>query len=212
MGMKWLDKTKKLSQAGLMVWKTGALPGTLQDEQLHWLGNPEKWNLSWEWRAAFSPDGRRLALLMGPDISLFDWPTGQLKPRTTIRPHPVPYWITFSPDGTELLTCGFDKTVKFPDNYQVRLWAIDEDQFKQKMFFDTKRIEVLDFALGGEAVLTTEDFACILRDKMTGKLRWRWDASGNYPALALAPDRRHVALGNANGTIYILRLKEPRGR
>jgi hypothetical protein len=41
---------------------------------------------------------------------------------------------------------------------------------------------------------------------------WAWEAPGNLLEFAIAPDRRHAALANSNGTIYIVRLKGPDGR
>ncbi len=162
------------------------------------------------WGASFSPDGQRLALLAGGEVRLFDWPTRVFKERASFRPHLVPCSIDFSPDGTDFLTCGFEATEKMVlENPQCRLWSLDGDKFKRKAVFKTKRRADAQLVLGGEAILTPDQSVCTVADTVTGKEAWRWESPNGAPTVAVAPDGRHVALGNAGGTIYILRLKQP---
>ena len=48
-------------------------------------------------------------------------------------------------------------------------------------------------------------------DASSGKRlnRWQWPGMSTT-ALAFAPDGRHLAVGNRNGTVYVLRLSEKR--
>jgi WD40 repeat protein len=46
----------------------------------------------------------------------------------------------------------------------------------------------------------------ILWDVKTGEKRREWQLHDEVCALAFAPDGRHLAVGNADGTLYVLRL------
>jgi hypothetical protein len=51
--------------------------------------------------------------------------------------------------------------------------------------------------------------AVILLEAASGKEVKRWKLHGAFYWAGFAPDGRHVITGNANGTIYILRLADP---
>jgi WD40 repeat protein len=46
-------------------------------------------------------------------------------------------------------------------------------------------------------------------DVASGAQRHRWDLPGRVHGLAFAPDGRHLATANHNGTVYVLRLAGP---
>lgn len=202
----------KLWTAAVMMWPLGGQAG-LKNEKHYLFGNAEAKDVEgMTWGAAFSPDGRRLALLTGQELRLLDWRTPVLKDLDKLQPHHLTEGLAFSPDATELVTSGADhlddRQVE-ADVYRVRLWTVAGDRLKERASFVSKRAKRVEFALGGECLLTEEEEgACVLRDKLTGKVRWRWQPPAGTTTFALAPDGRHVALGNANGTVYIVRLKE----
>jgi len=199
-----------------MAWSVGA-DGTLQNEQSHRLANPERDSHKGKvWAADFSPDGRRLLLIMGGEVRMVDWPGRALTERGVLWAHSFPCGLAFSPVGTELATCGINEaegTEAAKEGYRIRFWSLEGNRFKQKASFATEHASRVEYALGGEGILTQEEeWACVLRDKATGKVRWRWKPPAGATAYALAPDGRHVVIGNDNGTVYIVRLKEHAGR
>ncbi len=48
----------------------------------------------------------------------------------------------------------------------------------------------------------------ILWDTATGKKWCEWKARSKVNSLAFAPDGRHLATANDNGTVYVLRLAD----
>ncbi|HKB42202.1 MAG TPA: tetratricopeptide repeat protein, partial [Gemmataceae bacterium] len=76
-------------------------------------------------RGVFSPDGRRVLLMRGPSVRVWDVATGRsLTP--PLRPGQVVQYAAFSPDGRRLLT----ETAE-PGNFksaepQVRVWDVNE--------------------------------------------------------------------------------------
>ena len=61
-------------------------------------------------------------------------------------------------------------------------------------------------------ILATADRAGHVRvwSAATGKRYYQWSFPGPVRYLAFAPDGYHLALGNASGTVYILRLPKLR--
>jgi WD40 repeat protein len=52
----------------------------------------------------------------------------------------------------------------------------------------------------------SDDHRVILWETDSGKNRHEWLLPGPVHCVAFAPDGRHLATGNSNGTIYIFRL------
>jgi WD40 repeat protein len=52
----------------------------------------------------------------------------------------------------------------------------------------------------------------IMWDMVTGKSLWEYRSPFTAEHLAFAPDGRHLAVGNNNGTAHILRLPPPLGK
>jgi WD40 repeat protein len=69
------------------------------------------------WDLAFSPNGRTLALALGGSLQLWD-ASGHLHAR--FPHHEVVSGVVFSPDGTRLLTCSWDETVRLYEFDPVR--------------------------------------------------------------------------------------------
>jgi WD40 repeat protein len=65
--------------------------------------------------AAFSPDGRTLALA-GAHGDIILWDESAVRPRATLRGHRGRVWaLAFSPDGRRLASGGNDMTVRLWD-------------------------------------------------------------------------------------------------
>lgn len=206
-----LDSTK-VESAAVLVWALNA-DNTVKDQRCHVLGISTKSPYpNSVWGATFAQDGRHWLAIVDGEVRLMDWPAPQVKQRAMLLAHSFPCGLAYSPDGTELATCGLSDAEGADtgkDIPRIRFWSLDGNRFKQTRSLTTERAFRVEYALGGSAILTQEgNWACVLRDKSTGKILYRWQAPAGGTTLALAPDGRHLALGNANGTIYIVRLKE----
>ncbi len=164
--------------------------------------------------AAFSGDGRRLAYATEYAVHVWEWGTRRQEVATFKAHNRVVYGVALSPDGSELATCGYDDEEdpkgENISGDRVHVWRLGGKEPVCTAAFAVKGAQRLDFALGGAALLVSEDGGgCVLLDKKTGKRLWQWKPPAGYTRFAVAPDRRHVALANSNGTIYIVRLKGP---
>jgi WD40 repeat protein len=62
------------------------------------------------WGAEFSPDGEQLAFTEEDDVVVWDW--AARKPLHRLRGHlSTVTWLTYSPDGRQLVSCGKDRRV-----------------------------------------------------------------------------------------------------
>lgn len=187
------------------------------------LGEPRQgYGTSVDLAPAFSADGRRVALPTRTSVFLWDW-YPRRKQRASLRMDPKrPGWpcamiwgMALSPDGEEIVTAGTED-VRMPDLLQLaglHFWGLQGGQLKsrgtiQKEADNTYGPHGVDFVLGGKALLFTWDERYTLVDRTSCAKQWSWIAPAGKGQVTQAPDGRHVALSNANGTIYIVRLKE----
>jgi WD40 repeat protein len=156
----------------------------------------------------FSPDGRLVA--SGRDNgqqTLRIWrimPDGFKEiaiPRTTAK------HVVFSPDGKRLI---------FSDQeWNIHLWDLTSP-------IPVERLVLRGHELGGWSGIlralalspdgrmlasSAQDKRVIVWDTTAGKKLHEWQLPGEVTALAFATDGRHLASGNRNGTIYILRIQ-----
>ena len=69
-------------------------------------------------------------------------------------------------------------------------------------------VKALAFSPDGKTLATCgQDKRVVLWDSDTGKKRREWQLRLEPRTLAFAPDGRHLAIGNSDGTLYILRLE-----
>jgi WD40 repeat protein/serine/threonine protein kinase len=151
---------------------------------------------------AVSPDGKILASGDGNgELRLWHRPRDQWKERGSIVAHKGKIAaLAYTPDGKMLLSAGVDGT--------LRLW--EPDQLKQM----ATPLEVHDSVVGLALAPDGKTAATIGTDH---RLVWwevgSWKKLGERElpfqpvGIAFAPDGRHLALGNDNGTVYILRLR-----
>lgn len=160
---------------------------------------------------AFSPDGGTLAT--GTRHRTVDlWALGGALPgeRLTLEGVQLGYLIAFMPDGKGLLTAGLD--------WNIRLFDLSGPTPKVK--YGPEAIAnptspadpVIAFSPNGRlAAQVFEGNAILVWNPTTGKRHFQWRYPGEVKALAFAPDSRHVATANGNGTVYIMRLGRPGG-
>jgi WD40 repeat protein len=155
---------------------------------------------------AFSPDGK--TLYAGPaggtgeaatKVKRWDVATGAVLPELDAG---FPFgWLAVSPDGKTLAVTrgGPDALLDLPTaRPRTKLTGIAPGTFHQPAFApDGRAVAVPD--VGGVSVF----------DAATGAAVRRFDLPGPVHSVAFAPDGRHLVLGNANGTVYVLRWALP---
>jgi WD40 repeat protein/serine/threonine protein kinase len=154
---------------------------------------------------AFAPDGKTL-LTAARDRTLRLWDLTQPRPVGRIVLDNMPwivYSLAFVLDGRTVITGSSDGG--------LRAWHVAPTQLRPVREFASKHGQaVTGVALapdGGMLVSTGTDGQLIEWRMSSGKdvRRWQWD--GPIRAVAFAPDGRHVITGNANGSLYIVRLR-----
>jgi WD40 repeat protein len=160
---------------------------------------------SWISCVALSPDGRTLASGSN-DHTVRLWSLGATEPklRAILTAHTKPVnAVAISPNGQLLATGGADNT--------IRLWDLTTPE--------ARPVGVLEgrlSAVGTQCLLFTANGQELISADNAGRIVW-WDPAtrqrlrelalpGPVRGLALAPDGRHLATANGNGTVYILRL------
>jgi WD40 repeat protein/serine/threonine protein kinase len=111
------------------------------------------------------------------------------------------YALAVSPDGQNLALGGSDSI--------VRLWTIGKggQAERDKLVGHLKDVRSVAFNPDGKSLASSgEDGRVLLWDVRTGKMSQEWKLPGPVSAVAF-PDQHHLLLGNANGTLYILRLE-----
>jgi WD40 repeat protein len=150
-----------------------------------------------------SPYGR-LALSGGKDRTsrLWDLENGQ-ELHQEVHTSAV-FGVAFAPDGARAASCdghGF-----------IRIWDLSGTEARVRPLPRWHGDAVYSVAFSPDAKLLASagrDGRVILWDSVGGEKRREWRFPGNVQGLAFAPDGRHLALVNGNGTVYLLRLAKP---
>jgi WD40 repeat protein len=158
---------------------------------------------------SFSGDGKLLAA--GSHLgkqTLRVWDVGG--DRVDERPMPPAHArvVQFSPNDRILAFAG--------DDAVINLWSLAGEQPKKlhqlKGHTDTSpppAIKSLAFSPAGDALASgAGDKRLVLWDVASGRKVREWQLLDEARALAFAPDGRHLAVGNDDGTMYVLRLAE----
>jgi hypothetical protein len=165
-------------------------------------------------RCAFARDGQTLATL-GDDGILQLWDLRQKVPRKRAVFKSPGGRILFSPDGKTVAVASRELN---GTELSIQLWDLNGEQpaekaillvgslpgvnvWKTPMSFspDSKRL----FAVSADGtVLTVWSIA-------TGQQERTWRMPAEVKAVVFAIDSRHLAIGNRNGTVYLLRLPGP---
>jgi hypothetical protein len=163
-----------------------------------------------------SPDGRRVAVWARWHFRVWDWDGTRGKEVTAARAFTDEITdISFAPDKAEMALSGLDEEKdekgETHEVGRVKFWSLGGRGPLEREVLPAPKVTSVDYALGGAGLLTMSNYvACTLRDRKSGKVLWRWQPPpGHWTYIAaVAPDGRHIALGNANGTVYLVRLKE----
>ena len=154
---------------------------------------------------ALSPDGKMLAV--GSKQQVLRWNTDNGEPLPSLPASYVIASLLFSADGGTLVAgC----------RNVVHLWDLASGAERQLNFPPgTAQVSSLAMTPGGSRLAAlSADGRLVwwdlrsLHQKGPPKISGQWKApgAGAEHALAFAPDGRHLAVGNLNGTVYILRL------
>ncbi|MBY0524111.1 MAG: hypothetical protein K2R98_11970 [Gemmataceae bacterium] len=155
---------------------------------------------------AFAPDGNTLATgTKGMTVDL--WTLGGPMPgeRLTLDNHQIGFALGYTPDGRSLVTVGSDNILRVTDLAQVPP--------KQRAVIDNitgpgnNLDPLVAIAPSGRVVAVSgPDNTLVIVNTFNGKRLHQWQLRGEFRSLAFAPDSRHLAVGNGNGTVYIFRL------
>jgi WD40 repeat protein len=153
---------------------------------------------------ALSPDGRYLFTGPSQSYNADDvvrlWRVTSKGLVTVAFPSVQSACVALSPDGKTLATANaagitlWDLTGPVPKERQVL--ALRTDGGGPALCFDA----------AGDRIAAWSGPKLAVFDSANGKQQHAWDWPGNIEAVAFAHDGRHLAGGNANGTIYVLRL------
>jgi WD40 repeat protein/tRNA A-37 threonylcarbamoyl transferase component Bud32 len=156
---------------------------------------------------ALSPDGKVLVTgKQSGDEAMRAWrrtPTGL---KELALPPSRARNVALSPDGGTLAFAGSEAA--------IHLWDVSGPVPVERMVLEGHpvrgwggTVKDVTFSPDGRWLASTGlDHRVVVWDTHNGQKRYTWQMPGEVGVLAFASDSRHLALGNANGTIYILRL------
>jgi WD40 repeat protein len=112
----------------------------------------------------------------------------------------------FSPDGKTLAVAD--------DGWDISLWDLASPIPVRRAVLRGHQLQgwsgiLRSFAFspdGSRLASTAQDRRLILWDTASGALLRQWQLPVEPGQVAFAPDGRHVATGNSNGTIYLFRV------
>ncbi len=155
---------------------------------------------------AFSPDGKTLAT-GGSDLvlRLYDVQTGT--ERAVLGGHEGAIrWAAFRPDGTSVVFCGG------ANDRLIRHWELAPQAEKLALRGHTSEVLACVWRADGKLLVSagTQNGMVRLwdpdaRPPLSRAVRWRPN-QGPISSMALTPEGRHLVLGHADGTLWVLRL------
>jgi WD40 repeat protein len=113
--------------------------------------------------------------------------------------------VAFSPDGRHVAAGDSDGF--------VRLWDVSGKAPRRRPLlkwhagkWHAGAVRSVAFAPDGQTLASADWSQILLWDVASGTKRHEWQFPEPLEGVALAPDGRHLAVANVNGTVYILRL------
>lgn len=107
--------------------------------------------------------------------------------------------VAFSPDSKTLAA----------EHQEITLWDLTQPipQIRAKIPLAKSNSARFRYTEAGDRIITWMGTKLAVWDAQTAKPLQEWTWPGNITSVAPAHDGRHLAVGNANGTIYVLRLE-----
>jgi WD40 repeat protein len=152
---------------------------------------------------AVAPDGLAVATAgPGPGVRLWDLAGEGLTSTVLDGSKDIPLTaLAFAPGGRLVAAGGDDGSLRF--------WDLGAERPAARVAAGQHqgRLTSLSFAPDGQTLLSTGlDGRLVLWGVADGRPRREWSLPGPVPQAVFAPDGRHVATVNSNGTTYVLRL------
>jgi len=169
-------------------------------------------------RLQLSPTGKQFTLGCEDPLRFWEerggvWQRGGVLSRKPFQWSPG--GLAFHPDGNTLVTVGNEKDPVSGGRYRglIRFWKVRGGRGEARvplpmpdMWYETRAT----FSPDGQRLAVVDTYGKgVVLDMRTGAKLCAWHLPA-MPLIAFAPDSRHWAVANRNGTVYIFRLpKQP---
>ncbi|MGH7168953.1 MAG: WD40 repeat domain-containing protein, partial [Gemmataceae bacterium] len=155
---------------------------------------------------AVSSDGKSVAIGGGREVELWQRTDSGWQKRTAFLVRGDVKSLSFGGRGGTLLVGG--GIYKKPE---VHLYDITGESPKPITAFTGLRDVALSVTASssGKLFAATDETGRVVVWSALGKKLHEWTFPGPVHCVSFAPDGRHLALGNGDGTVYILRLAVP---
>jgi WD40 repeat protein/tRNA A-37 threonylcarbamoyl transferase component Bud32 len=177
----------------------------LVTSQLPWAALPDK-HPGHPTAAAFSPDGRRVAVAFAEgEVCVWDARAGGAPALTLAGHQGGARALAFAPDGKALATAGADRL--------VRLWDVAGGKELRQLTGHTGPVSAVRFSADGRYVLTgSDDRTARLWNPLTGaELAAFRGHKAAVVSAEFSPDGRHVLTGGLDGTARVWDIGTPEG-
>ena len=155
---------------------------------------------------AFSPDGRTLASGAGDGtLKLFDVDTGMIRQTLTQQSLPVT-GIRFSPDSALMITATGDWQQSMVMG-ELRLWEVASGKELATLPGHTTEIKRIDITADGKRLVSAgSDRTMLIWDVAERKVVGTFKSEFVATSIAILPDRRRLATGDARGGVTLYDL------
>jgi WD40 repeat protein len=175
----------------------------------------------WGGQMTFSPDGRMLAVSDKEGALLWDLHGAQPRDLDMLDMRGWPAALSFSPDGQALLSLKLKADGEFVEEWGLKIRRLDREVRLEGKVREWVPLPApfTPFAPDGKTVAYRSDLSdpewkmtIYVRSVATGKKICDYQLPGSGIRVgvpfAFAPDGRHLAVNNDNGTVYILRFPD----